>query len=313
MTMLQWRDFSPNTKLPATWTDGIERILSNYVSPNFVIDQPSPTSLRVAAGTAVDARAIAIAGKPRWNEADVSATASGGAGTIILYAVTTAETFGSASGPPVQETDTTTRSFTLKANGTPSGSGGEALSRPLATVQWDGTKITGWQSLLTPQGAWMAGDLRCTARPAADPGWLSCDGAAVSRTTYASLFAAIGTAYGVGDGSTTFNVPDMRGRVPVGVDGAANRLTANDALGNSGGEEKHTLIRAELPSATLNPGNGYTEFLTRNAGVAGSGTGIIGTSASGIIWSWGDTEALGSDAPHNTMQPYQVVNWTIKT
>jgi microcystin-dependent protein len=47
------------------------------------------------------------------------------------------------------------------------------------------------------------------AAPSIDPGFLACDGSAVSRTTYASLFSAIGTTYGAGDGSTTFNVPDL--------------------------------------------------------------------------------------------------------
>ncbi len=61
-------------------------------------------------------------------------------------------------------------------------------------------------------------------------GWLLCFGQAVSRTTYAALFNAIGTTYGAGDGSTTFNVPDLRGRVPAGKDNmggtAGNRLNA---------------------------------------------------------------------------------------
>src|SRR3990172_12282623 len=51
---------------------------------------------------------------------------------------------------------------------------------------------------------------------AAPAGWLLCDGAAVSRTTYADLFAAIGTAFGVGDGGTTFNIPHLKGRAPIG-------------------------------------------------------------------------------------------------
>lgn len=55
------------------------------------------------------------------------------------------------------------------------------------------------------------------AGPTAPEGWLLCDGSAVSRTTYADLFAAIGTTWGAGDGSTTFNIPDMRGRIPRGV------------------------------------------------------------------------------------------------
>jgi hypothetical protein len=166
MSLDQWRNFAPNQKLPATWTDGIEQLLSNYVSPNFVIDQPTDTTLRVKAGTGPDARTLAIQGKPRWNEADVSATVSGAAGTITVYAVSTAESFGSATGPPVQETDTTTRSFTLKANGAPSGSGGEAISRVVAIVAWDGARITGvtqlthgalgmaqaWQDVVERQG-----------------------------------------------------------------------------------------------------------------------------------------------------------------
>jgi microcystin-dependent protein len=61
------------------------------------------------------------------------------------------------------------------------------------------------------------GDLKLTARPTPSAGWLLCDGAAVSRTTYSALFQAIGTAYGAGDGANTFNLPDYRGRVPVGV------------------------------------------------------------------------------------------------
>jgi microcystin-dependent protein len=61
-------------------------------------------------------------------------------------------------------------------------------------------------------------------------GWVFCDGAALSRTDYAALFAALGTSFGTGDGSTTFNVPDLRGRVPVGKDdmgsGAASRVVS---------------------------------------------------------------------------------------
>lgn len=149
MTLLQWRDFSPNVKLPATWTDGIEKALGNYVSPNWSIDQASTTQVRVKAGTGVDARAIMIQGSPRWIEADATATVSGGAAVVPVYACCTADSFGSAAGPPVTETDTTTRTFTLKA-GTPSGSGGEALSRKVADVVWDGAKITGVLPYLGP-------------------------------------------------------------------------------------------------------------------------------------------------------------------
>ena len=75
-------------------------------------------------------------------------------------------------------------------------------------------------------------------------GYLLCDGSAISRTTFASLFAAIGTGYGVGDGSTTFNLPDLQGRVPVGVgtNAAVNALNKNDgvALANRRPQHRHT-------------------------------------------------------------------------
>lgn len=76
------------------------------------------------------------------------------------------------------------------------------------------------------------------AGAAAPTGWLLCQGQAVSRTTYAQLFSVIGTTYGSGDGSTTFNLPDMRGRVAVGSD-------AN--LGVAVGEKRKELKQANIP------------------------------------------------------------------
>jgi microcystin-dependent protein len=80
----------------------------------------------------------------------------------------------------------------------------------------------------------------------APSGYLLCQGQAVSRTTYAILFSAIGTTYGAGDGSTTFNLPDLRQRVPVGL----NSSGTFNALGNTGGAETHTITVAQLPSHT---------------------------------------------------------------
>lgn len=111
----------------------------------------------------------------------------------------------------------------------------------------------------------------------APSGWLLCDGAAVSRTTYAALFAAIGTAYGAGNGSTTFNVPDMRSRVPVGFDSGAGEF---DALGETGGAKTHQLSSAEMPSHThvqnahnhgvTDPGHNHTQN-AHNHGVTDPG------------------------------------------
>ena len=95
-------------------------------------------------------------------------------------------------------------------------------------------------------------------------GWLFCYGQQISRASYAALFAVIGTTYGVGDGSTTFNLPDLRGRIPLTKDNmggtSANRVTAAaaDTLGGSGGAENHTLSASEIPAHNhqiLRPGS----------------------------------------------------------
>jgi len=98
------------------------------------------------------------------------------------------------------------------------------------------------------------------AGSSAPSGYLLCDGSDVSRSDYANLFAAIGTAYGAGDGSTTFGIPDFRGRVPAGQDDmggtAASRLTSGGSgvdgatLGATGGAETHTMTTTEMPSHT---------------------------------------------------------------
>jgi microcystin-dependent protein len=77
--------------------------------------------------------------------------------------------------------------------------------------------------------------------------WLLCDGSAVSRSTYASLFAAVGTQYGSGDGTTTFNLPNIKGRTIVGKDASQTEF---DVLGETGGAKTHTLTISEMPSHT---------------------------------------------------------------
>lgn len=80
--------------------------------------------------------------------------------------------------------------------------------------------------------------------------WLYCDGSAVSRTTYAKLFAVIGTTYGAGNGSTTFNLPDFRGRVPVGMGKGTAADAQTRSLGYAGGTETVTLTVSQMPSHT---------------------------------------------------------------
>lgn len=103
-----------------------------------------------------------------------------------------------------------------------------------------------------------------------------CYGQAISRTDYPNLFAAIGTTYGAGDGSTTFNLPDLRGRVAAGRDDmggtAAGRLTSastfvGTTLGATGGTETHTLTTAQMPAHThantiTDPGHTHANTLS---------------------------------------------------
>lgn len=117
----------------------------------------------------------------------------------------------------------------------------------------------------------MTGEIRMWAAGTVPVSWLECDGSAVSRTTYAALFSIIGTTWGVGNGTTTFNVPDLRGRAPVGA-GTGSGLTAR-TLGVSAGAETVTLTGAQSgvkphvhnvdpPSTALtitDPGHNHTQ------------------------------------------------------
>ena len=131
-------------------------------------------------------------------------------------------------------------------------------------------------------------------------GWLALDGSAVSRTTYALLFAAIGTTFGVGDGSTTFNLPDSLGRGLIDS-GSGSGLTAR-TLADSSGAETHQLTVGELAA--------HTHEITT---VTGPGAIVAPLEYEGHSISTYDTESTGSDTAHNNMQPYLVLNFGIFT
>lgn len=127
--------------------------------------------------------------------------------------------------------------------------------------------------------------------------WLFLDGAAVSRTTYADLFALLGTTYGVGDGSTTFNLPNAQRRVFVGAGGTGTGTLAN-TVGSVGGSETHTLTSSEIPSVSVNIPTGGT--FGSYSGVALGGSGSV-SPISGATTS-------GGGGSHNNMQPSFVAN-----
>lgn len=135
------------------------------------------------------------------------------------------------------------------------------------------------------------GSMTAYAGTIAPAGWLLCDGTAVSRSLYADLFSVISTTFGSGDGSTTFNLPDLRGRVPVGLDNLggvdAGRLSVANTLGGSGGAETHTLTTGEIPShthantATVSSDSAGTPSGTISSDSAGTPSGTISSDSAG--------------------------------
>lgn len=125
----------------------------------------------------------------------------------------------------------------------------------------------------------------------APTGWLTADGSVVLRTTYANLFAVIGTTYGSGDGSTTFNLPNLKGKVPVGFNSAETEF---DALGKAGG--------AKSVTPTVSGSNAADAASTMVAGGSNKGVAINAHTHS---WS-------GSVSAVATVPPYLTINYIIK-
>lgn len=152
-----------------------------------------------------------------------------------------------------------------------------------------------------------------------DPdGFLICDGRAISRATYAALFEAIGTNWGAGNGTTTFNIPDLLGRTMVCA-GAGSGLT-NRVVGAQGGAETHVLTEAQMPSH----GHPFRASFTNQASPSTQTTGGFPTTTTGDSTQAahnGTAQATagqqiggtGGGQAHNNMQPFAVIRFLIKT
>jgi microcystin-dependent protein len=189
------------------------------------------------------------------------------------------------------------------------------------TVQFDGTD---WQKVKARPS--LVGEVKMWAGSSLPAGYLWCDGSVISRTTYAGLFSVLGTTYGAGDGSTTFALPDLRGRVAAGKDdmdnsvgtggGAANRITnaavgiTGTTLGSSGGSQTHLLLSTEsgVPAHTHPYVDRYRDSnnnfangsVSRNAGALTSGN-----------YTTSPNIAADASAAHNNVQPTLILNHII--
>ena len=187
---------------------------------------------------------------------------------------------------------------------------------------------TGWEITANSNAFFIPpGSVMDFAGSAAPSGWLLCYGQAVSRTTYSALFTAISTTYGAGDASTTFNLPDCRGRVSAGKDdmggASANRLTDQsgglngDTLGDTGGAETHQLTSGE------NGPHGHPYLASSDNGTTSTTGGLVldtGNTSSKSAFTGTPSatagEQIGGDGdgdPHNNVQPTIIFNKIIKT
>ena len=200
------------------------------------------------------------------------------------------------------------------------------------------------QPMSPAQGATPTGAILPYAGEMSPEGYLLCNGAAINRTTYATLFGVIGETYGVGNGNTTFNLPDLRGRFPLGLDNmggtSADRVTAAeaDSLNGGGGAETHTLTIDEMPahrhhlltgrknSAGTTPdeqivyaaGKGRTMRDLGNSFDSHHPYGryvpaLDGVGGSNSAADMPAIENTGGSGAHNNMPPYLSLNYIIKT
>jgi len=162
------------------------------------------------------------------------------------------------------------------------------------------------------------GTVSAFAGSAAPTGYLLCDGSLVNRTTYSALFAVIDETYGSGDGSTTFNLPDLRGRVVAGLGESLLGATA-DTLGEDNGliadTKEHTLSIDEIPSHQHKTDG--TDGGDNHAVKKGSDAPIDATSqtanANDAYYKTGSlTGTAGSGQAHNNVQPTIILNYIIK-
>ena len=141
--------------------------------------------------------------------------------------------------------------------------------------------------------------------------WFICEGQTISRTEYSELFEVIGTTYGTGDGRTTFNLPNLKGRVPAGRDSTDSNF---DVLGETGGEKAHNHTLENGYAKIIDNGQGKFILNAKQASWVSTGqiqTSHISTTYSSTDESWAIN--LGGETDNsNNLQPYIILNYIIK-
>ena len=149
----------------------------------------------------------------------------------------------------------------------------------------------------------------------APQGWMFCDGSLLPISQYQALFSLLGTTYG-GNGTTTFGLPDLRSRVPVGatLSGGSQQLTRY-AMGETGGSETVALTPAQMPmhNHTMTTNDTSETQNTSNSHYLGGGgrTPIYSKQAGATALASDAVSNTGGSQPHENRQPYLGMNWII--
>ena len=239
---------------------------------------------------------------------------SGNTGTAGSWAVTGNETIGGSLGVTGNSTftGTTTTTGTATFNGAAAFNG--ATTVPTQAVNDNSTKAASTafvNASITANPGVLTGSLLMWPTTSAPTGYLNCDGTAVSRTTYASLFAVVSTTFGTGDGSTTFNLPNYTSRMPYGT-----------TIGATGGSADAVVVTHThtATSTVTDPGHTHTAnnfiVFTGSGQTYGAGGGKMNNNT-GTLTEAASTgisvNSGGSGTAMNTISPYLGINFIIKT
>jgi microcystin-dependent protein len=294
------------------------------------------------------ARAM-MAAVARYRDDISGAIATGG--TSTAYTVTSYQVFDTLAhmnGVMIAFTPHTTNGATVTLN--VDSLGGKPLRTSTGVELLAGMLIAGTPYVATynnSDAAWylhnfygnpynipLGGCLPYFGSSAPNSGFVIPIGQAISRATYATLFALTSTTYGIGDGSTTFNLPDLTGRVLAGKEASATRLTStyfagdSTALGATGGGESKTLVTGNLPAYTPSGTNAtststVSDVIRSPGGLAsvvntGGPQGAL-ANTSGVVGAitvnaqtFTGTAQGGASTPFRTVQPTIICNYIMR-